>query len=199
MESEIDLITAAGQNQFAVTKRLIEVGVSLNQSHVDGYTALMAAAQNGNLRIAELLLSAGAAVDVVDRNGQTALMFSCRRDCFDLTKLLLEAGADVNKKVSVDSSHFPGFTALHFCAIRTPFASSDISDLLIQNGAEVDAKDDLGETPLMKAAYGGQIALVRLLVDRGSSIDHVDNEGLKAIDFARKIGHSQIETHLERR
>ena len=44
----------------------------------------------------------------------------------------------------------------------------DIVRLLVENGAEVNARDGNDETPLHKAAERGYIEVVRLLVENGA-------------------------------
>ena len=45
---------------------------------------------------------------------------------------------------------------------------------MLDKGADVNAKDNDGWTPLIKAAAGGRIELARLLLERGADIDVVD-------------------------
>ena len=51
-----------------------------------------------------------------------------------------------------------------------------VSDLgvvkyLVEQGAEVNAKDNAGETTLMKAAVSGRLSVVRYLLDKGATVD----------------------------
>lgn len=55
---------------------------------------------------------------------------------------------------------------------------------LQQRGADLNARDLLGETPLMLACAAGNVPLARWLIDAGASTDAVSDEGLRAIDHA---------------
>ena len=59
-------------NKDLVTLLLAQPGIKVDQTSVDGNTALMAAAENGHAEIAEMLLMAGANVSITDKRGETA-------------------------------------------------------------------------------------------------------------------------------
>jgi ankyrin repeat protein len=67
-----------------------------------------------------------------------------------------------------------GHTALYFAAFRN---SLDVVRLLIEKGAEVDARDKYGATPLLGAAWGNSFddsferRLAYVFDDSGTSID----------------------------
>ena len=62
----------------------------------------------------------------------------------------------------------------------------DVIEVLLKNGADVNAADNKGCTALMRAAYIGIPMLVHLLLDRGADKDKKDYEGNLAIHYVRK-------------
>jgi ankyrin repeat protein len=81
-------------------------------------------------------------LNAVDAHGQTLLMECVLEKREDLVELLLEHNADPKRRDRDQA------TALHFAAAaHLPRAVQ----LLLDKGAEVDAQDNLGNTPLFKA------------------------------------------------
>ena len=57
--------------------------------------------------------------------------------------------------------------------------------MLLQNGAEIDAKAQTsGRTPLMWAAFRNNVVMIELLITKGADINLTDNEGLNCFDIA---------------
>ena len=56
--------------------------------------------------------------------------------------------------------------------------------LLLQSGANIEAKDKNGNTPLMRAASWGRTENVKLLLDRGAKIDARNSHGDTALTIA---------------
>lgn len=69
-----------------------------------------------------------------------------------------------------------GTTPLHLAVGRKQF-SNGVAAELIALGAELDAEDDYGRTPVF---YAGEQGL-RLLAARGANLDHQDVEGVTAV------------------
>ena len=70
---------------------------------------------------------------------------------------------------------------------------------LIAEGANLNCKDDIGQTPLHAAADRGWEDLVRRLLDLGADLDIEDFAGDTALDIALFREHSNIALLLESR
>lgn len=62
----------------------------------------------------------------------------------------------------------------------------------LRRGASVNARDEIGMTPLMWAADGGDEALVRRLIDGGADVSATSPLGLTALAMAAGQGHCGV-------
>jgi hypothetical protein len=72
----------------------------------------------------------------------------------------------------------------------------DICRLLIDKGAQVEAKDGTGCAPLHFAAIQGHVEIVRLLCDRGADVEARCNGGLRPLHHAAMNGHISVVKEL---
>lgn len=93
----------------------------------------------------------------------------------------LDAGADP------DAPFRLGVNALHYAAMR---GHTEAARLLLERGAQVDAKDEVNQySALTHAAKGGFCELVELLVARGADVNQRDVlSGLTPLTFAAAQG-----------
>ena len=71
-----------------------------------------------------------------------------------------------------------------------------IARTLLELGAEIDAKDMRGFTPLMFAAFNGDVKLAKLLVQMGASIHSRCSNGLTVLHYAAMQNHFEIVKEL---
>jgi uncharacterized protein len=76
--------------------------------------------------------------------------------------------------------------------------SVDELQRLLNVGADVNARDEYGQTALMLAAVNGHAPLVELLVGRGADLDHTAKYGLGALMLAVVNGHVDVVRTLVR-
>jgi len=88
-------------------------------------------------------------------------------------------------------------TALHSAVADGGHAG--IARALVEAGADVNAKQRHGWTPLHGAAHSGDRELVELLLERGADPEAKHQEGKTALDLARENGHTEVAAVLERR
>ena len=91
----------------------------------------------------------------------------------DAARKALEAGADVNWHQGGT-----GKTALHVAVARR------MSALLLVAGAEVNARDAHGVTPLHQAAAINSIDILALLLEYDAGVDAQDDSGATPLHFA---------------
>lgn len=90
-------------------------------------------------------------------------------------RLLLEAGVDPNER-----AHYK-----EVLLIEAARRDRDLTALLLDHGAKIDAADQYGNTALNVAASRRDVSTMQLLLDRGARSGHFrNNEGRSALDLA---------------
>jgi ankyrin repeat protein len=113
----------------------------------------------------------------------------------DLHKALL-AGDPVNGAVPNNDRLNSGRTALHLASAK---GNTDCVNMLIETkGANVNATDATGCTPLHEAAYNGSVACILSLADADADINARETEhgGLTPLHLAVDQGHEPAVTIL---
>ena len=70
-------------------------------------------------------------------------------------------------------------------------------ELLIQNGAKLDAKDDNGQTPIHLAALRMRSSWIEMLVRYGASLKSRTKYGLTPLEYALKANATNMEPKLK--
>ncbi len=96
----------------------------------------------------------------------------------------VDAGADVNGK-DPDS----GRTLLHDAVSAQ---APDLVEALAAKGADVNAADGAGFTPLILAVRANNIQIVNLLLEKGAGIDIADGNGKTALMYSCESGGIEI-------
>jgi ankyrin repeat protein len=154
---------------------------ALIQERYAGRTLLHVSAGAGNLSIVELLLRLGADPNAPDGGGHTPL-YSVGNECRisdggKVVHALVRAGAKVDASDGVKHC-----TALHMAARR---GSVDVAKALLECGADIEARDTLGETPLRRSVNCDKPEVAALLLSRGADRHSKGSKGLTPLLAAR--------------
>ena len=94
-----------------------------------------------------------------------------------------------------DFKEIPGVTILHIASKENN--EPEIIDLLVKSGANVNAQDAEGFTPLHMATIHGNLKIVKKLVDLEADVDIVTTDGKTAAELAQLNEELEIEEYLE--
>jgi len=100
---------------------------------------------------------------------------------------ILKSGVDVNQKTGLFC-----FTALHLACAN---GHKDVAELLLENGADVNAENKGGHTPLHIATRSTQCHedIVQLLIDRGANINSkTKRQSNTALHYAVQNGYKAV-------
>jgi len=209
MRAEITLVQASRVGDLNEVRALLSKGFDVNSRSQDGGTALVSASWTGYLDIVQELLSKGANVNLksIDSGlagGRTPLIAASRQGHLKVVNLLLEAGPDVHEKdgegrdalMRASYGDYPYVVRALLSKGASPYAkdpqgytalilarSADVTHLLIEAGAEINARTHSGNTALMYAVCG-EIDLVRALLAAGAHTDIRNDDGETVLAMA---------------
>ncbi len=188
------LHVAVAHGHLNIVRMLLSRGAAADRRAKDemGYMPLHVAASTGSQEIAETLLKSRCPVDARTGNGRTPLYVAASAGLRPMVDWLLQQGADLEKTVregetllmhaiahrDVEAvSHLLAVGAnpnptvpskpLHRVAIS---GQADMARLLLQNGADVDAVDGNGATPLQIALQHHQVEIGEILRQAGARL-----------------------------
>ena len=153
----------------------------------NGDTPLVYAIRTDAMKTVNLVMLRHRALNVKipSLRGETPLMLAAIKGDVDLAQTLLFMGADVNVNF--------GWTALHYAAAS---GQKPMIELLLKNGAEVNAVTERQVTPLYMAARSLARDAVDALLAAGADKTICNDQGISPSSVARQRGSSTIADHL---
>lgn len=176
-------------------EELIKHGADVNGQDNSSQAPLDLAAQSGSAKIVSILLNSGADINDDDVFGRTALHSAAADGNLEIVKLLVERGANLNL------CDRQGISTL---ALAVRYSGNlDVARYLLQKLAAqgdknsyITAVDIRGQTVLHAAAAGGNLGIVKLLIEEGADLGLRDKKGNSALSWAVQGGSMDIVQYL---
>jgi ankyrin repeat protein len=188
---------AAKRGDIEAVKQYLADNANVNSKDSKGMTPLHAAAIRNHKEIAQLLIAKGADVNAKTIGQQTPMHAAAYNGYRNIIELLIEHGADVNSQIKLSGS-FNNMTPLDFDLV---YSHGKNSELLIEHGgitgakpdttiheaaehgrsfdlkhhliagADINARDENGMTPIHLAVKHGHKAMTELLIAKGAHLN----------------------------
>ncbi|KAI5815999.1 hypothetical protein BZA77DRAFT_344514 [Pyronema omphalodes] len=199
---------AGGYGHTEVARLLLEQGADIDDKDNDGRTLLSLAAGTGNKELMRLLLEGGADTGARDNDGWSSLHYAARYGHAEDEVLLLKERARMEAEKplhrrrrrrrcrfpGLDLLDFPGFSGRGSHSISSSYLdgpaineATAIMQMLLEKGADIEARDNNGFSPLCQAARDGKVGMVQLLLEKGADPECQCNCGRTPLAWAARM------------
>lgn len=191
---------AAGKGFLHMVQLLLDRNADITLKDIDGKTALHWASHNRHLDVARLLLHRGADRGAKDKTGRTALQLA-KEDRIENDVVIPKRVAGMGGQTAPDPEvaqasldhigprNVNGLTVLLQAVLD---GDLDTVQLLLELGADKEARDDSQQTALQLAVWNEHIDIVKALLARGAQTEAKNPWSQTALHLAVEKGHTEI-------
>ncbi|KAK2753368.1 hypothetical protein FQN55_003497 [Onygenales sp. PD_40] len=186
---------AAYYNKASTVVALLDKGVDTAAPTWDGKTALHIAAERGNTNVVEVLVEYGAdphASTIVYRRHTHSSIHPFDNPIRPASSLGFRNAGGGYESIQEEDSE----AVIHFAASS---GSENTVKLMLEYGADVNARTSQGSTPLHKALEAGKEGIVELLIDAGADVNSPLLFARTPLHFVAGLGQEKVAAHLLRK
>ena len=191
---------------------LLANGAHTDVTDADGNTPLHHAMRSTDAAVAALLMDAGADKEAVNSEGYTPLALACQAANWRLARYMLERKAKIEPEhaepvllaaASAEDDDI-GIRLLHKHKARIDIRGKqqrtalmtaaqagllEVTAVLLELGAQINAEDENGQTAFMLAAQNGEVEVLKKLLESPKlNRQATDSQGKTALDHALSSG-----------
>nr|AAD33043.1 alpha-latrocrustotoxin precursor [Latrodectus tredecimguttatus] len=211
----LHLAAATGNSQ--IVKTILNSGAVVDQETANGFTALHLAIMNPNTETPQFLIAKGANINAKTNDGSTPLHFAAALGKTNIFQLLMDKGANIKaenliNQMPIHEAVVNGHLAIVKMLIEQdsslmnaknmrdeyPFYLAaekrykDVFNYLESKGADVNEKNNDGNTLLHLFSINGEVEVVQFLIQNGADFRLRNKERKSFFDLAVEFGHAGI-------
>jgi ankyrin repeat protein len=185
---DLELLQSAEKGDLASVQRFVRKGANIEAKDESGSTPLMIA----DAAMVKFLLDRGARVDTRNTDGVNGMMEAAQAGRVPIVELLLQKGTDqsaLNEAIFRTIDYQPMMINKEFSnklasppALADPFVET--VKMLLEKGADIEARNEAGRTFLIEAAGFGRLETVKMLLQKGANLRAQSNDGSTALHAA---------------
>lgn len=164
-------------------------GIDLNSQFSCGSTLLSNAAEFGLIEVVDFLLQKGANGNITNSDGSIPLHLAAMCGHIEIVKKFLAL------RVFVDTPDLSGNSPLHYVAKKVSPNRQNVQELvhvLVNNNANLNSRNNFGETPLIVSAENSDKQLVELFIRLGANVHCGNRYGWTVLHYSSKLGWETI-------
>lgn len=186
VNNDLNTVTELLKNENIDVNSKLGIEVSIDGWYLGGATPLILASYLGYTDIVNALIEKGVDVKAKDDvDGCMAIHLAAANGKNDVINILLDVYAS-----NINDVDNRGNTPLHWASMKD---RADTVSLLIENGADIEAKDIDNWTALHYAAAFASLQTVEALVDNGADKNSLTKDGNIPVNYAKD---ETIKTYL---
>lgn len=151
------LLVACKNKNFDTAVLLIDKGATFTAEDKEVLGLIHSAASQGEAKAFFLLIENGADINAQDNEGMTPLQQACKNGRYALALDLVEKGATFTAEDAAALLHKAAFYGMTAALLK-----------FIARGADVNAVDSMGQTPLQRACVNKQYPIAHILIEKGA-------------------------------
>ncbi|KAJ7726452.1 ankyrin repeat-containing domain protein [Mycena maculata] len=182
---------ACTDNHMDIVRILLEHGAIASAPDGEVCAALERAAEQGHTEVIQVLLEHGGEIARTLGTTGDVLGFAAHILNIEAVRVFLKNGVPANTK----SKRFG--SALHAAVGPRPEYGAtnhqtEIINLLLDNGANINAVGGKYGGVLQAASAGGMLEIIQLLVDKGLDVNHITGRKYSPLQAASEAGHLEV-------
>ena len=171
-----EFLKAVKEQDYAAVNELLNKRKNVNETDMNGNSALFYTLVSSNGAIMNLLLSHGINPNHGNKAGQLPFLYAVNKGNIASIQALLDAGANINQ---TDTS---GISAVMIAVFHQ---DAGLLKFLHVKGAYLNSKDSYGNTLLHIAIKNEDLAVTRYLLENGCDVYEPNDMGIKPISLLK--------------